>query len=132
MKKTIILLCMVVLGMAVFAAPAENPFIGEWHGSVEGYDFIILLMHSNMCIITVTTIYDDSELTEEAEGTWSYDNNIIRVNAAFRNSKIPGINRLSWISTYNFLSNDNTTFSILITPPGGGRQTRVIFSRVFS
>jgi TolB-like protein len=111
--------------------PQENRFIGEWSGGLEGYDFNIVLLHSNMCIISVKSTQGGITITEETNGTWSFDENTIRINGNFVNSRINGLGRINWTSIYTFTNSDNSSFNMMITPPGGSRQTRISFARIF-
>jgi hypothetical protein len=108
----------------------ENPFIGEWAASIEKYDYNIVFMLSNMCIITVKTIQDDREIIEEVNGTWSYDDDRIRINANFPRSKIRDLSRIEWVSVYSFNNNDGTAFNMNIPLPENNNPVRVSFSRI--
>lgn len=132
MKRAIILLCVAAFGAAVHATPAvpENRFIGEWEGSIEGYDFNIVFMYSNTCIITVKAVRNGEEITEDTNGTWSCDENVVRINGSFPNSKIPNLNRISWTSAYVFTNSSNSAFNILVIPPGAGTRIRISFARI--
>ncbi|MDR2717648.1 MAG: hypothetical protein LBB89_06245 [Treponema sp.] len=134
MKKIICLFGMAIFGIAaIHAAPpvaVVEYFIGEWQGSAGEYDINIVLMHSNTCIITVKTEQDGREVTEDANGTWSCDEDIIRINGSFPHSKIKGFTRINWRSVYTFNNSDNSAFNMLVTPPGGSTQTRISFEKV--
>ena len=132
MKRPIILLYITILGVALHAASAvpENRFIGEWEGSIEGYHFNIVFMYDNMCNITVKTVQDGAEITVDTEGTWSCDEDIIRINGNFPKSKIKNLNRINWTSVYIFLNNDQSAFNMNITLPGAGKQTRISFAKI--
>ena len=116
------------------AAPtvSENPFIGEWESFVDDYEFNILFLHSNMCIITITLVQNGKEIREETNGTWSYDGNVIKVNGNFSNSQIPNLHRLNWTSVYTFSNNDNSAFNMLLTLPGSNTLKRISFFRTYS
>jgi hypothetical protein len=104
----------------------ENPFIGEWESSIENYRYNIVLMHSNICIITVKTIRNNREVVEDTYGTWSFDDNIIRISGVFLDSKTNDIN---WISVYQFTS--DTSFNMLVLPASESKSmVRVSFSRI--
>ena len=137
MKKSILLLGILVLGMTLSAQAETNPFIGEWEGGVPGWNFTIVFMYNNMCIITVKTVQDGREIAEEADGYWTYDENfyggtLIRINGNFPNSRIRGLSRINWRSVYTFSNAGDTAFSMLITPPNGNAQTQISFARIFS
>ena len=138
MKKIISLFGMAVFGItagitagiAALSAADSDVFIGEWQGSAGEYDINIMFMYSNMCVITVKSVQDGREVSEETNGTWSCDDNIIRINGSFPNAKIRGLSRINWTSVYSFNNNDKSAFSLLVTPPGGSRLTRVSFERI--
>jgi TolB-like protein len=117
---------------AEFAAklPQPNVFAGEWESSVGGVTYNLLFMRSNMCIITVKALHDGKEITEDTNGTWSFDDNIIRINGVFRNSKLPGLGAINWTSVYAFNNSGNSSFNILITPLGAADQVRANFARI--
>jgi len=112
--------------------PRENPFTGEWEGFVDDYEFNILFLYSNMCIITITVMQNGREIREETNGTWSYDDNVIRVSGNFANSKISNLRRVNWTSVYTFSNNDNSAFNMLLTLPGDTIQKRISFIRTFN
>jgi hypothetical protein len=131
MKKIIVLFYIVIFSTVLFAVPVEYLFIGEWEGSIDNFDLTIVLLHSNACFIKVRTTQGGIEVIEETNGTWSFDDNIIRIFGNFSNSKIRDLERINWISSYTFANNDNSAFNILIIPPGGSSLTRVSFVRTF-
>ena len=110
--------------------PKENRFIGEWEVVVENYNFYIVFMSSNVCSITARAAHNGMEITEETKGTWSYDDNTIRINANFPNSKIRNLGRISWSGIYAFNNNDNSAFNMNITPPEGSAPVRASFARI--
>jgi len=86
-------------------------------------------MNANVCMITARTAQNGVEIVEETKGTWSYDANIIRINANFTNSKIRYLGRINWSGVYTFNNNDNSSFNMQITPPGGTAPVRASFAR---
>jgi len=114
--------------------PQGNRFAGEWEGSIDGYDFNIVFLNSNQCRITITaTQPDGSEITAEVNGTWSADENIIRINATVPSSAgIRGLRRINWSSVYTFTNAENSAFNMMITPPNSNRQVRISFMRTFT
>ena len=113
--------------------PQGNRFAGEWEGGIDGYDFNIVFLNSNQCIVKVIAVQAGGiEITEETNGTWSADENIIRINASFSNSRIRGLRRINWSSVYTFTNAENSAFNMMITPPNGNRQVRISFVRTFS
>ena len=132
MKRSICLLFIIILTTLLYASPPVNPFIGTWEGSIEGFDFNIVFMYDNMCIITVKVVQDGREITEETNGTYSYDDIYIRINGTFNNSRIQGLGRINWYWPYAFVNNNNTTFRMRIIPPGSNSRTLVTFFRTFS
>ena len=109
--------------------PQENRFIGEWEVVIGNYNFNIVFMYSNICIITAKVVQDGREIVEDVNGTWSFDDNIIRINGIFRNSKIRNLNLINWVSVYTFTNSNNSAFNMLVIPPGSSNQVRVSFAR---
>jgi TolB-like protein len=111
--------------------PLENFFIGEWAASSGGFSYNIVLMHSNMCIITVKTVQNGREIEADANGTWSYDKDFLRINGNFSNSGIKGLTGINWSSLYRFNNTDNSSFNIMIPSPVNNKEsTRVNFARI--
>jgi hypothetical protein len=131
MKKIIAVLISIIFSVTLSASPVAqvNPFLGEWEAHEAGLDFNIVFMHSNRSIITVRTLQDGVEIVEETYGTWSFDENIIRVSGSFSNSRIQGLNRINWVSVYRFLNLDNSAFRINGTLPNNER-TQLTFTRI--
>ncbi|MDR2158572.1 MAG: hypothetical protein LBP23_00725 [Treponema sp.] len=117
---------------AEFAAklPQPNIFAGEWEAYVDNAAYTVLFMHSNMCIITVKALQDGTEIVEDCNGTWSFDDHIIRINGVFRNSKIRGLGGINWTSVYTFNNSGNSSFNMLITPHGASAPVRASFARI--
>jgi TolB-like protein len=115
-----------------FAAkfPQENRFIGSWDVTgIDNYSFNIVFMNSNTCLVTASSPQNGVEIVEETRGSWSYDNNILRVNANFPNSKIRYLGRINWSGVYTFNNSDNSSFNMQVIPPGGTAPVRASFNR---
>ena len=111
--------------------PAKNWFAGTWEGGYEsdgGDDFFtIVFSEKNKCTVTLATTnaFGDSE-TLSGSGSYSYDKNILRIDA--RLSTDLGVARkISWRSIYSF-GEGNESFSILVKPEGG-KQVRATFAK---
>jgi TolB-like protein len=110
--------------------PRPNLFTGEWEAYIDNVTYNILFMYSNMCIITVKALREGKEIIEDTNGTWSFDDDIIRINGNFTNSEIPGLGRINWTSVYTFTNNDQSSFNMLISPHGTANPVRVSFARI--
>jgi len=113
-------------------APGETGyFVGTWTGSPEyngSYDtdtYELNLLANGRCTVKMTN--DNAEQNSET-GNWSYDTktNIFKINAVFRNAKIPYMRVINWTSPVSFAGGNNS-FHILEKPaanaPGNVRFT---------
>jgi len=68
-----------------------------------------------------------ADITQETHGTYAYDGDFLKINANFRNSLIPYIGNIQWVSVIA-ISGDNKSFNMLITPSSASaNQVRVTF-----
>jgi hypothetical protein len=134
MKRSICLFSLAfLLAAALTASPpsAESGvFIGEWQGGAGDYEFNIVFMYDNTCIITVTTEQNGREIKQDAYGSWSCDKDIIRINGTFSNPEIKGLKKISWKSVYTFNNGEKSAFSILVAPPDSKTLARITFERI--
>jgi hypothetical protein len=99
--------------------PAENIFSGAWtaviphDGIVDTYT--ISFTDANRCAVKVSSMVNGQELTAEAQGNYSYDDNILKITAVLRNSKIPHINSIQWTSVIS-IGAGNRSFNMLAKP----------------
>lgn len=109
----------------------KNLFVGEWEANINNNKITLELLNENFCYITIKTYINRKEIVETTQGTYSFDENIIRLNGTFFNSKIQNINSINWISLYQFNNIQKSSFSILI--PDFNNEInfiRAIFSRI--
>lgn len=111
--------------------PTENIFTGSWtaavlhDGKIDNYT--ITFNEPNRCTINVTSNINGTDIIEEAQGTYSYDGDFLRINANFRNSRIPHISNIQWVSVIS-VSGDNRSFNMLLEPTSAStNKIRVTF-----
>jgi TolB-like protein len=113
--------------------PAENIFTGAWTGDILHDDLIdsytLTFTGPNRCTVRVASLLALGEVTEEAQGTYSYDGNILKISAVFRNSRIPHLKSIQWASVIS-TGEDSRSFAMLAKPASGSTtQVRVIFTK---
>jgi TolB-like protein len=113
--------------------PAENIFSGSWTADLLHDDIIdtytFTFTGSNRCTVKVTSLEKGLELTEEVQGTYSFDGSIFKVTAIFKNSKIPHLSSIQWSSVIS-IGDGNRSFNMLAKPTGvGNNQVRVTFTK---
>jgi TolB-like protein len=111
--------------------PAENIFTGAWTSDIlhDGIidTYTITFTGANRCTVRVTSLVNRREITEEGQGTYSYNDDILRITAVFRNSKIPHISSIQWSSVIS-IDGGNTSFNMLAKPTSTStQQVRVSF-----
>jgi len=111
--------------------PSENIFTGSWtvtvphEGKIDNYT--ITFNASNRCTVNVTSNVNGVNIIEETQGTYSFDGDILRITATIRNSRIPHISNIQWVSVIS-ISADNRTFNMLVRPASAStNQVRVTF-----
>jgi hypothetical protein len=113
--------------------PAENIFTGAWttdilhDGIIDTYT--ITFDGANRCAVKVNSLMNEREITQEGQGTYAYDGNILKITAVLRNSKIPHINNIQWTGVIS-ISDGNRSFNMLAKPIStGNNQVRVTFTK---
>jgi TolB-like protein len=111
----------------------ENTFIGTWVANVLFNDiddtYSITFIDNSRCLIKVTSYTSSGEIKQETQGNYSFDGNILKINAIFRNSQITHISTLQWASVIS-MNVSNTSFNILIKAISNKNdQTKVTFFR---
>ena len=121
-------------------------FIGTWTANVEyegGWDtYEIEFQANNRAVVRITGSSaakptflvdggeEDNAVIQETNGSFSFADNVFKLNAAFRNPKLPHIRNISWSSVASFNSS-NTAFNILIRPnPNSKQQVRITFTKM--
>jgi TolB-like protein len=113
--------------------PSENIFSGAWTADVlhDGVidSYTITFTGSNRCAVKVTSLINGQEITEEGQGTYSFDGDILKITAVLRNSRIPHINSIQWSSVIS-ISDRNSSFNMLVKPTSASNnQVRVTFTK---
>jgi TolB-like protein len=111
--------------------PAENIFTGAWTADVlhDGVidSYTLTFSGSNRCSVRVTSLMNGREITEEGQGTYSFDGDILKITAVLRNSRIPHLNSIQWSSV---ISAGGNSFNMLVKPTSASsNQMRVTFTR---
>jgi hypothetical protein len=129
MKRSIVCLLFRALlaGLPLHADPA---FSGSYAATVihnnAPLTYHITFKGASLCDVNAESIVNGGELSQNAEGTYAYDGTFFRLNAVFRNPRIPAITSVQWVSVVSFIS-DNS-FAILAAPSGGGgNPVRMVF-----
>jgi hypothetical protein len=139
MKKLVLFLLLAVMGTLAFAQ-MENPFAGSrWQGRVTYRDFYnqshtdtydLVLAANGTCIVTITTRQDGRELFQDADGLWSYDERMFRLECDFPEVKIRRLPSLNWASAYQLDAMQNR-FTLLVKPfPEADFTVKTAFVRV--
>jgi hypothetical protein len=113
--------------------PAENIFTGTWVADIPHDDIIdtytVTFTGANRCTVRVTSLLSFGEITEEAQGTYSYDGDIFKITAVFRNSRIPHVKSIQWSSVIS-IGDGSRSFNMLAKPTGtSSNQVRVTFTK---
>jgi TolB-like protein len=113
--------------------PAENIFSGAWTADIPHDGVIdiytITFTGANRCAVRVTSLVSGRELSEEAQGSYSYDGDILKITAVLRNSKIPHLNSIQWSSVIS-IAEGSRSFNMLAKPVStSGNQVRVTFTK---
>lgn len=127
MNKYVILIFFVIFSTTIYANPVLN---GTYTGNIthngSPLTYRITFKSASICSIQVVSVINGREVSQETEGTYSYDNTFFRVNAVFRNPVIPNINNIQWVSVASF--NGENSFNIFITPDNTvNNQVRIVF-----
>jgi hypothetical protein len=129
MKKQYV--CLLVLGI-IAATPvlALPPFSGTYAGNIvhdgQPLTYRVTFKSASVCSLQVAAFVNGVGVSREVEGTYSYDNTFFRLNAVFRNPRIPNVNSVQWVSVVSF--NGDSSFNILVSPDNSsGNPVRVVF-----
>jgi hypothetical protein len=81
---------------------------------------------ASACGVRAEALVNGREVSQEAEGVYSCDGTFFRLNAVFRNPRIPALAGIQWVSVVSF--NGDSSFAILAAPDGsGGSPVRMVF-----
>jgi TolB-like protein len=113
--------------------PTENIFSGAWTADIphDGVidTYAVTFTSANRCTVRVASLDGRRETTEEAQGTYSFDGDILKITAVFRNSKIPHINSIQWVSVIS-IAEGSRSFNMLAKPVSSSNtQVRVTFTK---
>ena len=106
--------------------PIAEIFTGTWtstieyNGSFDAYE--IIFTGGGRCTVKIS----NDSASQEANGTYSYDGTVFKLNALFRNAQIPYQNNIQWTSVLTFNEN-NTSFNINAPPAANAQQQRFTF-----
>ena len=139
MKKPVIFFMLAVISTLAFAQ-TENPFAGSrWQGRVSYRDsynqrqidtYDLALAANGTCIVTVTTKLNGKEFFQDADGLWSYDQRMFRLECEFPEAEIKRLPSLNWASVYQFDAMQNR-FTLLVKPfPEADFTVKTAFVRV--
>jgi hypothetical protein len=139
MKKFIILLLLGAIIVPAFAQ-TENPFAGSrWRGRVTYRDsynqrhtdtYDLALAANGTGIVTISTRLNGQELFQDADGLWSYDEKMFRLECDFPEAEIRRLPSLAWASVYQFDTMRNR-FTLLVKPfPDADFTVKTAFVRV--
>jgi TolB-like protein len=113
--------------------PLENMFTGTWtadilHDNITD-SYAITFTGTNRCTVKVTSLLPAGEVTQETQGTYSFDGDILKITAIFRDSKIPHISVLQWASVIS-IADGSRSFNILAqVTSSGNNQVRLTFTK---
>jgi hypothetical protein len=103
-------------------------FIGTWLATTEyndSYDtYRISFFNNGRCTVTMSN--DTAE--QETTGNWSWDGQMFKLNAVFRNGQISYQRNIQWVSIVSFAAGNNS-FYILARPTANAPITRFTFFR---
>jgi TolB-like protein len=113
--------------------PVGEIFTGVWSANIgygNTYDtYAITFAGNNRCSLKVTGMVEGQEISQETQGTYSFDGNIFKLNALFRNPQIAHVANVQWTSIAGF-NDGNTAFNILIPSGTNSReQVRITFTK---
>ena len=139
MKKLILFLLLAVISTLAFAQ-TQNPFAGSrWRGRVSYRDsynqrqtdtYDLALAANGTCIVTISTKLNGQELFQDADGLWSYDEKMFRLECEFPEAEIRRLPSLDWASVYQFDTMRNR-FTLLVKPfPDADFTVKTAFVRV--
>jgi TolB-like protein len=134
MKKTAVYsFLFFALLVSVLPGAAQNVFAGSWtagvghNGASRRYD--LTLRDGGSCVVRVSAPVNGRETAQETEGSWSYGDDIFKLNALFKNPALPGVQSIQWVSIAA-LSGDNNSFNILARPDSSSQDpVRITFFR---
>ena len=113
--------------------PSDNIFSGTWttdimHGDrIDNYQ--LTFSGANRVVVKITAFLQGFEAVAEGQGTYSYDGNILKINAIMRDSKIPDINNIQWSSVIAFAPGNNSFNMMVKETSKSTKQVRVTFTR---
>src|SRR5215469_1002632 len=124
MKRTIMILYITIFGITAIYAPQN--FIGIWTATVEynrQFDtYKINLSDNGRCTVEVS----NDNAKQETNGNWSFDGIFFRLNATFRNARLPYLPSIQWASVVNFTP-DGNSFHIQDRTSTNGTRARITF-----
>jgi TolB-like protein len=112
--------------------PQPELFTGTWSADIPyngGFDtYEISFLPDNRCSVRATSTVNGKTVSQDAQGSYSYDGTFFKLNALFRNVVIPHIQGLQWTSVTTFNAN-NSAFNILAAPADKADPVRVTFTK---
>ncbi|MDR2734320.1 MAG: penicillin-binding protein activator LpoB [Spirochaetota bacterium] len=108
--------------------PVPEVLAGTWTAAAEVnsivYTYEINFTGKGRCLVKI----DDGTASQDAPANYAYDGTLFKLNAFFRNAKIPGQKNIQWSSVLTF-SDDKTAFNILVKPAPSAAPMRLTFTK---
>ncbi|MBR6296531.1 MAG: hypothetical protein IKR40_08670 [Treponema sp.] len=111
--------------------PVPDRFEGTWYGIIENGEYsdeyTITFAKKGKCAIDIVPDGDFDATTISAVGTWSDNDDILRITAKFR-TDIARLKNLKWTAVY-LLDDSGNMFSMNLPLGEGGKLVRVMFTK---
>jgi hypothetical protein len=129
----------VFLSVVLCGVFADDYFSGSrWRGRLNYKDasgvsrnelYELILVKDGGCILTVSGKQDGADVSQDADGFWSFDDRFFRLDVDFPSPALPHLPAVNWTSSYMFDAAKNR-FTLLVKPyPDADFVIRTAFVR---
>jgi hypothetical protein len=144
MMKRILFVFMLASLSALAFTQSPNPFTQDqgsasWQGRLTYRDaggisrsdlYELILVPNGTCIVTVSGKQNGTDVFQDADGLWSFDENFFRLECDFPDPVFAHLGALNWVSVYQFDAL-KTRFTLLVKPsPDAPKLVKVSFNKV--
>ncbi|GHV86815.1 hypothetical protein AGMMS50255_1110 [Spirochaetia bacterium] len=143
MRKLVFVFILAFLSAHTYAQ-SPNPFAQDqgsarWQGRISYRDvggkshselYELILVPNGTCIVTISGKQNGTDVFQDADGLWSFDENFFRLECDFPDPAFEHLSTINWVSVYQFDAL-NTRFTLLIKPyPDAKTNVKVAFNKV--
>ncbi|MFP3043903.1 hypothetical protein LQZ19_18980 [Treponema primitia] len=138
--RKLVFVCILASLSTLTYAQSPNPFTGSpWQGRISYRDaagvahselYELILVPNGTCIVTVSGKQNGADVFQDADGLWSFDETVFRLECDFPDPVFEHLPAINWVSVYQFDAL-KARFTLLVKPyPDAPNVIKASFNKV--